>query len=170
MEINEVALGLGSNLGDRNLFIQRAIECLATENILSEIIVSRIYETPALLPDNAQPSWNQPYLNLAIKGYTSCEPFELLTKIKEIEAKLGRRHSPRWSPREIDIDILVYGNLDMHSPPLTIPHPGLLLRDFALLPLAEIWPNWQYPVGEHQGVTLRELAAKLFPISSIRPI
>ena len=139
-----IVLGLGSNQGDREKFLQEAIYALG--NILTNIKTSSIYESPALLPENAPPEWNINFLNMAIAGDCEITPQELLRKVKEIELKLGRQFRGYWSPREIDIDILAYNSLIIDEENLQIPHKFLHERDFAIIPFAEIYPDWIHPI------------------------
>jgi 2-amino-4-hydroxy-6-hydroxymethyldihydropteridine diphosphokinase len=152
-----ILLALGSNLGDReaNLAAARA-SLIAFDITVTE--VSGIHETPALMPGGAPESWNMPYLNQVIAVETHLAPAELLVCLKHIESELGRRPGERWAPREIDIDILAYGDALVLTDALTIPHPHLDARDFVLRPLAEIAPNWRHPV---LGKTVREMLAEL---------
>ena len=156
--MNEVILGLGSNMGDRETHLNRAIEQLSP--FIHTITRSPIYETSALLPEGADPSWDAPFLNMAIKGTTTLDPQALLTEIKTLEQTLGRTPRDRWAPREIDIDILAMNDTILHTPNLTIPHKELLNRDFALRPLTDIAPNWVHPI---QNKTARELSTSLLP-------
>jgi len=155
-----VIIGLGSNLGDRADQLRRAVVMLG--NILSGVQCSPVYESAALLPDGAPPNWNKPFLNMAVRGETTLTPRALLDGIKAIERTLGRTARGHWAPREIDIDILAYDDCVVNESDLVIPHPALLSRDFALVPLADIAPQWAYPLaGEYHGKTARELAARL---------
>lgn len=153
-----VILGLGSNLGDRLEFLRKSIGYIS--KILSDITTSGIYESDALLPPDAPKSWDIPFLNMAVGGKTDISPHDLLTKIKAIETKMGRnQNSERWSPREIDIDIITYDNLVMKEKSLTVPHKHLSERLFFLLPLRDIEPKWKYPKkGKNYGKTAVELA------------
>jgi 2-amino-4-hydroxy-6-hydroxymethyldihydropteridine diphosphokinase/dihydropteroate synthase len=141
-----IILGLGTNLGNRKQNLDYAIEYIRSE-LLCVITESSIIESEPLLPESAPDDWNIKYLNMAISGKLKKEisPHEFLHKIKEIEAKLGRTESPRWSPRIIDIDILIWDDLVLYSADLQIPHIALTKRNFALKPLLEILPNWHYP-------------------------
>ncbi|MBM2827460.1 MAG: 2-amino-4-hydroxy-6-hydroxymethyldihydropteridine pyrophosphokinase [Dehalococcoidia bacterium] len=154
-----IYLGLGSNLGDREASIARALELLRSRLTLTE--VSSLYETePVGYRD--QP----PFLNAVCFGSTLLEPLELLAAVKEIEDALGRVPTIRHGPRVIDIDILLYADLVMDSPTLTIPHPRMAERAFVLVPLVEIEPGVMHPslgkkyaelladMGERDGVKL----------------
>jgi len=151
-----VILGLGSNMGERLGYLNKAAAGLS--DILSGMTISPVYESVAVLPESAPGFWNKPFLNAAVSGETSFAPHELLQFIKSLEKKIGRsEHYQKWSPRVIDIDILAMGNLVMDAGHLKIPHPLLLERPFALLPLADIAPDWQYP---GKNISARELAQK----------
>jgi len=144
----EVILGLGSNVGDRAENLRAAISALALH--LKNIRESTVLESAALLPENAPIDWDMPYLNMAIAGKTKLSPLEFLSLIKDIEQKLGREKIGHWSPRNIDIDILAFGDLLVDEPDLIIPHKELLNRDFALKPLRELVPDWKHPAPSNQ--------------------
>jgi len=157
-----VILGLGSNTGDRLAHLRRARELLALIPQLKLLQVSPLYISDALLPDQAPDTWDQPYLNLAIKCETSLQPLELLQQVKNVEYTIGRKPLKRhWGPRVIDIDILAWDNLQLADDVLQIPHVQLPERPFALWPLADLVPNWVFPVaGNHQGKTAAEISAR----------
>jgi 2-amino-4-hydroxy-6-hydroxymethyldihydropteridine diphosphokinase/dihydropteroate synthase len=138
-----VILGLGSNLGDRAIHLQRAISRLSRGRgaVLHAVSSSRIYESPALTPAGAPGAWDLPYLNCALSGETTLEPDALLRHIQEIERSLGRQHHERWAPRVIDIDILWWDGTEVQSDDLTIPHPEILRRPFVLEPLRDLIPD-----------------------------
>ncbi len=141
----KIILGLGSNVGDRKSYLKQAIFKLEEHHLLNNIVVSKIYKSKAVLPDGAPLDWDMNFLNMAIMGECDLEPRDVLEKVKLIEAEIGRVDRGFWSPREIDIDILLYGDLNMISEDLTIPHKFLLERDFALLPINDLAPDWIYP-------------------------
>lgn len=160
--MQKIVIGLGSNLGVREAHLKVACESL--ERVLGELRKSPLYESPAHLPENAPKSWDMPFLNMAVSGVYELEPKRLLAEMKSIEQHLGRVYRGGWGPREIDLDILAMGDSVVDIPGLNVPHKLLLERDFALLPLADVWPEWKCPVaGEHFGKTARELADALFP-------
>lgn len=131
-----VALGLGANLGERKQTISGALEALDETRGLEPVRVSGFYETePWGVAD--QPL----FLNICALYDCTLDPRELLCACKEIEARIGRTASVRWGPREIDIDILTYGDHTCNEPDLSIPHINMLNREFVLAPLAEIAPD-----------------------------
>ena len=136
-----LALGLGSNMGDRRAMLRSAVATI--EKILTAPTRSQLYETPALLPEGAPADWNRPFLNMVMVGETLLSPLEILEKTQILEQQLGRMARGHWAPREIDIDLLLYGDIQMQTPSLTLPHPHLLNRAFVLWPLAELCPEWQ---------------------------
>ncbi len=136
-----IYLGLGSNDGARRDNLNSAIDELKKAGFRISRC-SSIIESPAMLPDKADASWDRPYLNCAVVGETSHSPRALLEIIKQIEVKMGRDlKAPRWSPRPIDIDILFSDKQQISTPELTIPHSGIIKRDFVLTPLLELRPD-----------------------------
>ena len=156
-----VILGLGSNLGNREAHLQDAINRLS-ESAFSIMMTSPIYESPALLKNGSPEDWDRPFLNMAIMGETDLTPHALLNHIKHIEHVMGRHSIGQWSPREIDIDILAFNNELISNNELTVPHLHLPQRAFALLPFADLAPNWTFPTGhEHGGKTAFEISKSL---------
>ncbi len=133
-----VYLGLGSNQGDRDALLRSALAALSEHVRIQR--VSSVYDTAPLLVTD-QPRFH----NIACSGRTTLDPHGLLRFVKSIETRLGRVPGPRYGPRPIDIDILVYDQLEMRAPELTIPHPGIAERAFVLAPLAEIAPALRVP-------------------------
>ena len=134
-------LGLGTNLGDRLNNLRRALASLTTGPRLRLLRCSQVYETePWGIAD--QPL----YLNCVAEVATELSPDELLGRCKEAEELLGRQPGPRWGPRIMDVDILLYGQQVIDLPHLEIPHPRLHLRAFALIPLAELVGDVVHPV------------------------
>lgn len=135
-----VLLSLGSNLGNRKININNAVRLLRAEGALKNIKLSGLYETePVGYTD--QP-W---FLNAAASGLTSLSMHELIRLCKEIEFKVGRKTRERWHEREIDIDILLYGDEILSDEEITIPHPRMHERRFVLEPAAEIAPELMHP-------------------------
>ncbi len=137
-------LGLGSNLGNKKGNIAQAIDRLG--KILYIKQASSLYKTgPIGYVD--QPD----FYNRCITVETELFPFSLLTFLKDTEIGLGRKHSIRWGPRLIDIDILLFDIKLIYSRRLTVPHKEMLRRKFAMLPACEIAGDWIYP-GLHKTV------------------
>ena len=136
-----VFLGLGSNLGDRAQMLSRARALLEGPD-LRMVGGSRVYESPPW--GMADQPW---FLNQVVEIRTGLPPRALLSRCLDIEARLGRVRTVRWGPRTIDIDILLYGGLEMNAPDLIIPHPRLRHRAFALIPLEELAPGLVLPDG-----------------------
>jgi 2-amino-4-hydroxy-6-hydroxymethyldihydropteridine diphosphokinase/dihydropteroate synthase len=156
-----IILGLGSNYGDRLEHLTKAVNRL-TKTAITAVETSNIYESVAVLKSGSPDTWNQKFLNMAIRGETHLSPSELLKQIKMIEKELGRQDRGVWAPREIDIDILAYDDLAIDNDELTIPHKHLYTRPFALVPLAELAPNWQCPVeGAFKGKTAYDITDQL---------
>ena len=143
-----VHLGLGRNLGDRKEYLSMAYNQLRSEAV-SEFRASSIYESEPLLK-MPQPK----YLNMVVCGLTIFSPQELLKKCQQIEISLGRVHRERWGCREIDIDMLSYGNRIIDNDDLVIPHPEIKNRSFVLMPMLELSPEWLHP---ETGITIKEL-------------
>lgn len=130
---------LGSNIGDRQFYLQESISLLSQNFEVSN--QSSIYET-ASWGDRTQ----QSYLNMAIEIFTNKSPADVHKITRDIEDKLGRKDKGNYLPRTIDIDILFYGNEIIDTRSLTIPHPRLQYRRFVLEPLNEIAPKLLHPI------------------------
>jgi 2-amino-4-hydroxy-6-hydroxymethyldihydropteridine diphosphokinase len=132
--VTRAHVGLGGNLGDRSAMLRAALEQLAAEPGVTLVAVSTVRETePVGLLD--QPS----FLNAAAALDTELSPRELLERLLGIERRLGRtREGPRFGPRTIDLDLLLYGDEEIAEPGLQVPHPRLHERLFALEPLFEL--------------------------------
>jgi 2-amino-4-hydroxy-6-hydroxymethyldihydropteridine diphosphokinase/dihydropteroate synthase len=139
--MSRCAIALGSNMGNRPQFLANARQIIASHAGGALLAISPIYETPALLPENAPDSWDIPYLNQVVEIATTLSPYALLTLLKQVEVHLGRVDRGRWSPREIDCDLLLYGQETIQDAELTIPHPRMCERRFVLQPLVDISPE-----------------------------
>ena len=143
-------VGIGSNLGEPERQIGSALEELAVEDGIELVAVSTLRETePVGYAD--QPN----FLNGAAKIETELPPGELLARLLAIESRLGRvrGEGPRFGPRTIDLDLLLYGSETIDEPGLTVPHPRLAERRFVLEPLAELAPLLEVPgLGSVQGL------------------
>jgi len=128
-------ISLGSNLGDREATIRAAVAALP-----GVVAMSELRETePVGLVD--QP----PFLNGVARLETELSARELLEALLAVERQLGRERRERWGPRTIDLDLLLYGSETLEEPGLTVPHPRLHERRFALEPLAELAPSLVVP-------------------------
>ncbi len=142
-------LGLGSNQGDRAALLMEALSRLDATAGIRIVALSSLYATAPVGPQD-QPE----FLNLAAEVSTSLSPAELLAACLGIEAALGRVRAGRWGPRTIDIDVLLYGALQVAEAGLELPHPRMRERAFVLQPLAEIAGG--RPLGDR---TIAEWAA-----------
>jgi len=146
-----VAIALGSNLGDRLANLRAAVAAL--QPFFAVTAASPIYETPAAYVTD-QPA----FLNAILLGTTTLEPLDLLHALKQAEATLGRIESFRFGPRLIDMDIVFYGDRQLATPALTLPHPRMAEREFVLRPLADVAGGWRHP---DSGVTIAAMLESL---------
>lgn len=131
---NTVFIALGSNLGDREKNIEDAIDRIGKVEGTRIVRKSSLYETePVGYLDQGR------FLNAAVRIESKLSPLELLKSLQEIEKDLGRVRDILWGPRTIDIDILLYDDLEMSLPELTIPHPRMEVRAFVLVPLRDVY-------------------------------
>ena len=150
-QVNKVYLGLGSNLGNKENNLNKAMFLLSDMNT-TIVNVSSLYLTKSwpneLFPD---------YINIVLKIKTNLDPKSLFVKIKKVEKSLGRKNKPKNHPRECDIDILDFNrkkiNIMINEQKLILPHPRMSTRSFVLLPLFEISKNWKHPVS-HKKITI----------------
>ena len=142
IEPAEVYIGIGSNVGDRVAFCRGAVTSLRVTEGIEVLSTSSLYETS---PVGGPPQ--RSFVNLVVKATTSLDPRSLLGACREIEKRLGREEGPRWGPRVVDLDILIYDNEKISEPDLEIPHPRLVQRRFVLVPLLEIDPIAADPWG-----------------------
>lgn len=140
MEVS-IYLSLGANLGNEIETIQEAISLLSESDILKIEKVSSFYKSEPY--GNTNQNW---FTNIAICGTTALSESVLLHNCKVIENYLGREVRSRWGEREIDIDILFYGNTTYNSDFLVIPHPEIQKRNFVLVPMNEIAPDFVHPL------------------------
>ena len=153
-------LSLGSNVGDRLETLTAAIFVLHESDGIAVGDVSGIYETAP---------WGgveqDPYLNCCVRVVTSLGPTELLDELQATETAFGRDrdHEERWGPRPLDIDLLLYGEQEIATDRLTVPHPRMGERAFVLVPLMEIMPGGALP----NGTRLTRLLAGLLPVEGV---
>lgn len=146
-------LGLGSNVGDRASHLRAAIELLGEQGVEVEA-VSSTYETEPVGEVQDQPD----FLNAAIRIRTGLEPEPLLNVCKAIEVERGRMlAASRHSPRPLDIDLLLLGDLELRTERLTLPHPEVTSRRFVLAPLLELDPDLALPDGTRLSDALAAL-------------
>jgi 2-amino-4-hydroxy-6-hydroxymethyldihydropteridine diphosphokinase len=158
--VSRVFIGVGSNLGDREFLIRKAIESLRDLPHTVVARVSSLYDTAPVGVED-QPA----YLNAVVWLETSLLPRELLWQLLLIEKRMGRVRTQRWGPRPIDLDLLFYGREIIDEPDLTVPHPEAHRRAFVLIPLAEIAPEFIHP---GTGEPIRKLLRKLDPNPPVR--
>ena len=132
-EARTAYLSLGSNLGNREETLRKAVRQLAAADGVKTLAVSSLYETEPWGKKD-QPS----FLNIAVSQQTTLSPEELLALAQAVETELGRMRHERWGPRTVDVDILHIEGVERKTPTLTLPHPYMTERAFVLVPLAEI--------------------------------
>lgn len=151
-------LGLGSNVGDRLAYLQSGVESLAAHRKVRLDEVSSVYETA---PVGGPPQ--DPFLNMAVRVATTASPHGLLRACQQAEQAADRQRTVRWGPRTLDVDVLLYGDRTISTGRLTVPHPRLTERPFALVPLIEVAPGAALPDGR----SLVTVLAGLAPIEGI---
>jgi len=164
--VNEAFVGLGSNLGDRLASLATAVGLLAREPGFTLRQTSLAYESEPIGPPQPR------YLNAVAQIGTLLSPRATLQRLQAIEEGMGRVRRERWGSREIDLDLLLYGNRVVEETGLRIPHPLLEARAFALVPLAEIAPGVVPPGSSLTAIQLRDRlpADQLAGVLPYRPI
>ncbi|WP_432208687.1 2-amino-4-hydroxy-6-hydroxymethyldihydropteridine diphosphokinase [Acinetobacter variabilis] len=137
-------IGLGSNLGDSRQILAEAVQKLAS---LGLVKTSHLYQSPPMGPQD-QPN----YFNAVVQLITDLAPLDLLDRLQTFEQEAGRVRLRHWGERTLDLDLLIYGDEQIQNERLTVPHVGVLERDFVLVPLLDIDANLQL-----DGSTLKDL-------------
>ncbi|MBK6339371.1 MAG: 2-amino-4-hydroxy-6-hydroxymethyldihydropteridine diphosphokinase [Bacteroidetes bacterium] len=138
--MSKVYLILGSNIGNRRFYIQKAIDKISLLGF-NNIRVSSFFET-----EPWGVSHQMSYYNVALEMEYPQKPFQLMNKLKKIEKQLGRKEKGKYLPRTIDIDVILWGNMLIDSNSLQIPHPRMQDRNFVLTPLIELNPKLFHPI------------------------
>ena len=159
MAAKRIFLSLGSNLGNREANLARAIELLSSAGVMA-VRRSSLYATEPV-GFTAQP-W---FLNCVVEASTVLMPRQLLRAVQQVEHALGRRRMVAGGPRTIDIDILLYSASVIQTAGLEVPHPRMSERRFVLVPLRELEPGLRHP---HSGRTISELLAGITDTSQVR--
>ncbi len=128
--INKTYVGLGSNLGDSKQILREAVEQLRK---LGKVSVSKLYQSPPMGPQD-QPN----YHNAVVELNTHLAPLDLLDELQRIENESGRVRLRRWGERTLDLDLLLYAEKNIINERLTVPHVGILERDFVVIPLLDL--------------------------------
>jgi 2-amino-4-hydroxy-6-hydroxymethyldihydropteridine diphosphokinase len=158
--VEQVYIGLGSNVGDRERALRRAREALAARGLVPGPLSSLYLTEPVEAPPQ---DW---FLNQVAAFAASLPPAEVLRACLAVEAEMGRTREVFRGPRTIDLDLLLHGGAVVSSPGLTVPHPRLHERRFVLVPLTEIAPSLVHPV---LGLTMAELRARCRDTSRVLP-
>lgn len=158
-----VLLGLGANVGDALTTLAAAVEVLAEVEGLDVVDVSSVYRTaPWPGPDDPRHVTQDDYRNLVVRARSTLAPHALLDELQAIEAAFGRDRGRevRFGPRPLDIDVLLLGAVELDDERLTLPHPRLSERAFALVPALEVLPGAALPDGRRLTALLSALAAE----------
>ena len=161
--VRRVVIGIGSNEGDREGYIRAAIDRLSADPDLHVLERSTIYESP---PAGGPPQGD--YLNAAVLVATAIAPREILRRLLDVERSLGRTRTAaqRWGPRTIDLDVLWIEGEAVDEPDLTVPHPRLKERPFAVRPLLELVPDAADP---HTTAPYSALPSATAPLRTFSP-
>ena len=143
-------IGLGSNLGDSQQILSEAVVKLAS---LGSVKVSRLYQSPPMGPQD-QPN----YLNAVVQLDTTLEALALLDQLQQFEQEAGRIRLRRWGERTLDLDLLIYGQEQIQNERLTVPHIGILERDFVIFPLLDLDAHLQLNVHSLKDLELVQQA------------
>lgn len=147
-------IGLGSNLGDSKVILTEAVHKLAS---LGDVKISKLYQSPPMGPQD-QPN----YLNAVVQLSTSLAPLALLDELQRFEQESGRVRLRHWGERTLDLDLLIYAEEKIQHERLTVPHVGVMERDFVLIPLLDLDPNLHI-----DGIALKQLPVVQQPTLSV---
>jgi 2-amino-4-hydroxy-6-hydroxymethyldihydropteridine diphosphokinase len=149
-----VYIGMGSNMNNPKQQLVQAKKSLQQLSQVQFLNCSDLFQSKAMtLPDDNQPQ--DDYINAVVKLNTQLTPHQLLDECQKIENKQGRVREKRWGARTLDLDVLLYDDLEMKDERLSIPHPGIAERDFVLYPLCQIDKNMMIP-GQGECYTLKQ--------------
>ena len=147
-------IGLGSNLGDSKVILTEAVHKLAS---LGDVKISKLYQSPPMGPQD-QPH----YLNAVVQLSTNLAPLALLDELQRFEQESGRVRLRHWGERTLDLDLLIYAEEKIQHERLTVPHVGVMERDFVLIPLLDLDPNLHI-----DGIALKQLPVVQQPTLSV---
>ena len=147
-------IGLGSNLGDSKVILTEAVHKLAS---LGGVKISKLYQSPPMGPQD-QPN----YLNAVVQLSTNLAPLALLDELQRFEQESGRVRLRHWGERTLDLDLLIYAEEKIQHERLTVPHVGVMERDFVLIPLLDLDPNLHI-----DGIALKQLPVVQQPTLSV---
>jgi 2-amino-4-hydroxy-6-hydroxymethyldihydropteridine diphosphokinase len=153
--VTRAYLALGSNLGDRAAFLQQAVDELAAADAVAVERISRVYETA---PVGGPPQ--DAFLNAVVAVETTLEPHELLALAQRLERGADRVRVERWGPRTLDVDVLLYDDVSLDGPELTIPHPRMWERGFVLAPLRDVAPELVDGAATWEGVRVTQVTLR----------
>jgi 2-amino-4-hydroxy-6-hydroxymethyldihydropteridine diphosphokinase len=154
--VTRAYLALGSNLGDRAAFLQFAVDELAGADGVEVAAVSRVYETAPVGGPR-----QEVFLNAVVAIDTTADPRALLALAQGIEDGAERVRDERWGPRTLDVDVLLFDDVELHDPELTIPHPRMWERGFVLAPLRDVAPELVDALTSWEGVRVTEVTLRL---------
>lgn len=147
-------IGLGSNLGDSKVILTEAVHKLAS---LGDVKTSKLYQSPPMGPQD-QPN----YLNAVVQLSTNLAPLALLDELQRFEQESGRVRLRHWGERTLDLDLLIYAEQKIQHERLTVPHVGVMERDFVLIPLLDLDPDLHI-----DGIALKLLPVVQQPTLSV---